>query len=73
MTWEEGPRTEPRTCDLCCIAEFQPHEPRNRPHSFVPHHPLCASHGCAASVTCELEAGTSVEDSSLPTSLRWIM
>ena len=31
--------------------EFQPCELRNRSHSFVPHCPLCASHGCAESTT----------------------
>ena len=42
-TWEKGPTTEPRTRDLRPNVEFQPHEPRNRSRSFVPHHPLCAS------------------------------
>ena len=50
-TWEKGPATEPRTCDLCPNAEFQPREPRNRSRSFVPHRHLCASHGCAESTT----------------------
>ena len=41
--------TEPQTCDLRSIAEFQPRELQNWPCLYVPHCPLCASHGCAAS------------------------
>ena len=37
-TWEKGPPTEPRTCDLCSIVEF--HELRNCPRSFVTHPPF---------------------------------
>ena len=72
--WKKGPPTEPQTRDLRCVAEIKPRELRNRSCSFIPHCPLCASHGCAASRllrTCDLEAGTCVEDSQ-PASLRWM-
>ncbi len=42
-TRKEGPLTEPRTRARSSIAELQPHEPRNRPCSFVlvaPHVPV---------------------------------
>ena len=48
---EKRPTTEPRTRDLRSNVEFQPRELWNQPRSFVPHHCLRASHGCAESTT----------------------
>ena len=36
ITGEKGPSSEPWTRDLCSFTKFQPHKPRNRPHSSSP-------------------------------------